>query len=106
MEQVESAKVEVLHYFNKYYKPTSLANNDCRINLVDSTSPQYADVDSIYKKRKLTSLGGQCEVILNLTFRLQATVPCHLLIKILIFSNGGKIIQSYFLIFQKWRENF
>jgi hypothetical protein len=64
-EQVESAKAEVLHYFEKSYKPSSPEseeNDATSYSFINSASQQVADIDCIYKKRKLTSLGGNCEV--------------------------------------------
>ncbi len=61
-EQVESAKVEVLHYFEKFYKPVSTENEEIHYNIVTSAAQQVADIDCIYKKRKLTPLFGNCEV--------------------------------------------
>ena len=61
-EQMESAKVEVLHYFEKFYKPVSTDNEEIHYNDVTFAAQQVADIDCIYKKWKLTPLFGNCEV--------------------------------------------
>jgi hypothetical protein len=44
-EQVASAKEEVLHYFELYYKPASTTNQETGITVVNSQ--QVADIDRI-----------------------------------------------------------
>ena len=56
LEQTESAKREVLHYFDINYKSEEIRN------VINSNSQPLEDIDRIYKKRKLVSLGGNCEV--------------------------------------------
>ena len=57
LEQAESAKTEVQHYFDINYKPKEIPGN-----AINSDSQQLEDIDRIYKTRKLVSLGGNCEV--------------------------------------------
>lgn len=57
LEQAESAKTEVQHYFDINYKPKEIPGN-----AINSYSQQLEDIDRIYKKRKLVGLGGNCEV--------------------------------------------
>jgi len=65
--QVESAKLEVLHYYDRYYKSVPIRDQNCTIDCTNSapekpiTQP-FADIDRIYKKRKSTSFNGNCEV--------------------------------------------
>lgn len=56
--QRESAKVEVMHYFNKFYKPTAESIQSAPSN--SSPQPSSSVRGSIYKKRKLTAQDGQC----------------------------------------------
>lgn len=65
-EQVESAKTEVLHYFNSYYKPDSIGSQD--FNQMNPNSESSTGIDRIYKKRKI-SISGNCEVTIYSTFR-------------------------------------
>jgi hypothetical protein len=56
LEQAESAKREVLHYFDINYKSEEFCN------VIYRNSQPLEDIDRIYKKPKLVSLGGTCEV--------------------------------------------
>ena len=57
-EQAESAKTEIMHYFNMYHKPKGTPGN-----AISCTSHPLDDIDRIYKKRKVAAtLGGNCEV--------------------------------------------
>ena len=62
--QRESAKVEVLHYFNKFYKPTAESIQAAPSN--SSSQPSISVRGSIYKKRKIAQDGQCCEVFFNL----------------------------------------